>query len=95
MNYHSNKMRNNIIKVFRKDVHLGRPFLEGKMNKEDNKVCKFTPEELGLEKITVGGHRYIDVTPFWIDSKKSREIQSILKDASLHPEECKKGAEKK
>lgn len=38
----------------------------------------FTPEELGLERIVVDGKRYIDVTPLWIDSKKSQEVQKII-----------------
>ena len=41
------------------------------MNKKDDKtkVYRFTPEELGLERIVINGHRYIDVTPLWIDPK--------------------------
>lgn len=40
----------------------------------------FTPEELGLERITVNGKRYIDVTPLWIDSKKSQEVQKKIEE---------------
>ena len=40
----------------------------------------FTPEELGLEWITVNGKRYIDVTPLWIDSKKSQEVQKKIEE---------------
>lgn len=66
------------------------------MNKENNQIYRFTPEELGLERIVIGGRRYIDVTPLWIDSKKSREIQSMLKDDSSQPTyEFKKGDDKK
>lgn len=38
----------------------------------------YSPEELGLERITVNGHTYLDVTPFWIDSKQSQRIQQII-----------------
>ncbi len=46
----------------------------------------FTPEELGLERITVNGKRYIDVTPLWIDSKKSQEVQKIIQEKMSYEE---------
>ena len=48
------------------------------MNNEKKRRRRFTPEELGLERITVNGKRYIDVTPLWIDSKKSQEVWKII-----------------
>lgn len=48
------------------------------MNNGKSRRTKFTPEELGLERITVNGKRYIDVTPLWIDSKKSQEVWKII-----------------
>lgn len=59
------------------------------MNKEDNRntTYSYTPEELGLKKIIADGHRYIDVTPLWIDSKESRRIQDIIQAGSPHSEE--------
>lgn len=46
------------------------------MNNENRKKRRvtFTPEELGLERLTINGKKYIDVTPLWIDSKKSQKI---------------------
>ena len=41
---------------------------------EKKNIFRFTPEQLGLERIVVNGKRYIDVTPLWIDSKKSVEV---------------------
>ncbi len=63
------------------------------MGKEKEKYYRFTPEELGLERLVVHGRRYIDVTPLWIDSQKSREIQAFIKERSFDPEN-KEGADR-
>lgn len=55
------------------------------MNK--NKTYRFTPEELGLERIVVGGRTYIDVTPLWIDSDESQRIQNIIYGEPPSPED--------
>lgn len=47
-------------------------------NGKNKRRTTFTPEELGLEKITVNGKRYLDVTPLWIDSKTSQKIWKII-----------------
>lgn len=47
-------------------------------NEEMKLALSFTPEELGLERVRINGKSYIDVTPLWIDSKKSIEIQKII-----------------
>lgn len=44
----------------------------------------YSPEELGLKRIVADGHVYLDVTPFWIDSKQSQHIKEIV--ASGQPE---------
>lgn len=74
-----------------------------KENKSEIRInaYSFTPEELGLERLVIDGHRYIDVTPLWIDSKKSREVYAIIeaKMAASNPENVerkkRKGAGKK
>lgn len=38
----------------------------------------YSPEELGLEHIVADGHTYLDVTPFWIDSRQSQHIKQIV-----------------
>lgn len=63
------------------------------MGKEKEKYYRFTPEELGLERLVVHRRRYIDVTPLWIDSQKSREIQAFIKERSFDPEN-KEGADR-
>lgn len=54
---------------------------------DKNKMYRFTPEELGLERIVAGGRIYIDVTPLWIDSDESRRIQNILYGEPPSPED--------
>lgn len=49
-----------------------------KSEKRNKRRVTFTPEELGLERITINGKRYIDVTPLWIDCKQAQEIQKII-----------------
>lgn len=64
------------------------------MNKKNVKT--FTLEELGLKRIVAEGHRYIDITPFWIDSKESVRIRNMLKGEPSRPEGfIKKEAERK
>lgn len=50
------------------------------MGREKEKYYRFTPEELGLERLVIHGRHYIDVTPLWIDSPKSRDIQALIKE---------------
>lgn len=45
----------------------------------------YTPEELGLERIIVNGKRYIDVTPFWLDSTQSRVLDEKIHGAKPKP----------
>lgn len=45
----------------------------------------YTPEELGLERLVVNGKRYIDVTPFWLDCRQSREIDEKVNGAKPKP----------
>lgn len=59
------------------------------MSKEKEKYYRFTPEELGLERLVLHGRRYIDVTPLWIDSQKSREIQAFIKERPFGSENGK------
>ncbi|MCM1158339.1 MAG: hypothetical protein NC300_05790 [Bacteroidales bacterium] len=40
----------------------------------------YTPEELGLERLTIEGHSYIDMTPFWLDSRKSDEVRKRIEE---------------
>ncbi len=63
------------------------------MNKSKEKNYSFTPEELGLERLKIHGRYYIDVTPLWIDSQKSREIQAVIKEREAYPEN-RKGADR-
>lgn len=64
------------------------------MEKEHTKT--FTPEELGLKRITAEGRSYIDITPFWIDSVESRRIQDMLqKEASCPEDVTRKGDKRK
>lgn len=60
------------------------------MDKENVEKNRFTPEELGLKKVVVEGHRYIDVTPFWIDSRESRRIQNMLEGEVPNPKGFKR-----
>ena len=55
-----------------------------------NNIRTFTPEELGLKRITVDGRTYLDVTPFWIDSKESQRIQKYIEEHSQIPENYEK-----
>ena len=64
------------------------------MEKEHTKT--FTPEELGLKRITAEGRSYIDITAFWIDSVESRRIQDMLqKEASCPEDVTRKGDKRK
>ena len=67
------------------------------MNKENKENIKtFTTEELGLKRLVAEGCSYIDITPFWIDSKESRRIQKIIEGESPHPEDLiRKEADKR
>lgn len=62
---------------------------------EKGNVKTFTPEELGLKRVVAEGRSYIDITPFWIDSKESIRIHNMIEE-SLHPaEDRRKETEKK
>lgn len=64
------------------------------MNKKNVKT--FTVEELGLKRVVAEGHRYIDITPFWIDSKESIRLWNMLEGEPPHPEKfIKREAERK
>ncbi len=63
------------------------------MEKEHIKV--FTPEELGLKRITAEGRNYIDITPFWIDSVESRRIQDMLQTEASCPENITRKEDKR
>ncbi|MGN0438060.1 MAG: hypothetical protein ACI4F4_06000 [Lachnospiraceae bacterium] len=40
----------------------------------------FTHQELGLQEYMYRGKKYIDVTPFWIDSKETKLIQNYMQN---------------
>lgn len=42
--------------------------------------CTFNHQELGLKEVIYHGKRYIDVTPFWIDSKERTRIENYMED---------------
>lgn len=51
--------------------------------KEDNVIIKMnnhtcTHQELGLQEYIYGGKKYIDVTPFWIDSGETKRIKKYM-----------------
>lgn len=63
------------------------------MEKEHTKT--FTPEELGLRRITAEGRNYIDITPFWIDSVESKRIHDVLQGEAPRPEGVTRKEDKK
>lgn len=43
-------------------------------------LYRFSPEEIGLERLIIDGHCYIDVTPLYLDSKKSLEVYERIEE---------------
>lgn len=62
---------------------------------EKEHVRAFTPEELGLKRITAEGRKYIDITPFWIDSTESRRIHEMLQGEASCPENITRKEDKR
>lgn len=76
---------------------MKRPFLEERsMCKKNIKIGgkSYSPEELGLERIVVDGHIYVDVTPFWIDSGQAQHIKELIASGRPDTADCdRKGAD--
>ncbi len=68
------------------------PFLIG--GSMTNKIVingvAYTPEELGIKRVVINGKRYLDVTPFWLDSKQSQLIDEKLHGARPKPNDFSK-----
>ncbi len=50
----------------------------------------YTPEELGLERLTINGKKYLDVTPFWLDCEKARCIERQIHGERPRPEDFRR-----
>ncbi len=54
----------------------------------------YSPEELGLKRIVADGHVYLDVTPFWIDSRQAQHVKEIIASGQPETADCdRKGAD--
>lgn len=42
----------------------------------------FTHQELGLKEVNYKGKKYVDITPFYIDSKDSARIRKYMDEQS-------------
>lgn len=42
----------------------------------------YTHQELGLKEVNYKGKKYVDITPFYIDSKESARIRKYMDEKS-------------